>query len=131
MKFLAAFILLASVAFANPALPERIALSEFKEESYFRSFGQYLQKEDGEFTREFGRALVVKSADFFELAFYRKEEGAYVRVGAVLEIRGTGSPHVGAMNDLGVPCISAQKKDGSGKWNAYVLKGKVITSETK
>lgn len=131
MKTLAIFLLLASVALGNPALPERIAVSELKEESYFRSFRQYLQLENGEFTREFGRVLVLKSGDDFELAFYRKEEAVYVRVGIAVTFRGTNSPFASAMSEPAVPCISARRKGGAGRLNAYVSRGIVTISESK
>ena len=131
MKLLSAFLIIATVLVASPGLPEKIAIAEFKEESYFRSFGQYLQKEDGEFTREFGRVLIVKNGESFELAFYRKEAAAYVRLGSIVEFRDTRSPFASAMNEPAVPCISARKKDGSGRLNAYVLRGKVVVSESK
>ena len=101
MKSLAAFLIPASVALGGPALQERIAISEFKEEAYFRSFGQYLQQESGEFTRESGRVLIVKTSEGFELAFYQKKDEAFVRVGAFVEFLDTGlvtlETHIGKL----------------------------------
>lgn len=131
MKVFVTFLFLVSMALGNPALPERIAISEIKADSYYRSFGQYLHLENGEFTPEFGRVLVVKDGNDFELAFYRKDADVLVRVGGVVRFRGTNAPFASAMTEPAVPCISARKKDGTGRLNAFVSRGKPLVSESK
>lgn len=121
---------IASFAFSNPLLPERIAATDLKEEAYFRAYGQYLQLENGDFTAEKGRVLITQSGEDFELAFYRKDGGEFVRVEGITQFRGTRPPFASALPKPGVPCISAIKKDGSGRLHAFVARGKLSTSES-
>lgn len=131
MKLLATLVLFAAVASANPLLPEKVHPTDLTLENYFGVFGQYLQKEDGNFTSEFGQVLIVKDQLGFDLAFYEKSGDAYRRIGEIVRFDDTRSPHASALPDLGVPCIRAIKNDGSGKIHAFVLKGTVSTKVTK
>lgn len=127
-KLLLAFV--SSIATALAELPERITEAELTQEANRYAFGQYIQMEDGIFTSEMGRVIIEKREAFFALAFYKKEGATYVRLGKPIEFHDTKRPFVSARPDLGVPCISAWKKDQSAKIHAYVLKGKPTMSET-
>ena len=121
------FAILASSTLA--ALPERIDEDQITPEAFFRAFGQFIQLEDGNFTEEMGRVLIEKTESGFLIGFYRPDAGSFVRIGDPVAVEQTNSPHVSNLSDLGVPCIKAIKKDGSGTIWAYVFRGEVHRQE--
>jgi hypothetical protein len=103
--------------------------SYFNKESpgdYYLVVGQYLQKENGEFPREFDRVLITKDRDEYKIGFYRNLNDYFRRIEKPVVITGTYGAHVSANDEFNVPCIQAIKKDGSKTNQVFISKGKLI-----
>ena len=115
--------------------PEEISPSDMEvitnasgtdEGDYFRVYGQYLQKENGEFPTKFDKILIAKDGDKFEIGFYRNLGDKFTLIGKPITVADTYSPRVGANEEFNVPCVLAIKKDGSQTNQAFISKGKLI-----
>ena len=96
------------------------------EGDYFRVYGQYLQKENGEFPTELDKVLITKDDDKFEIGFYRNLGDKFALIGKPVTVTDTYSPRAGANDEFNVPCILAIKKDGTQTNQVFISKGKLI-----
>ena len=91
----------------------------------YRVYGQYLQKENGEFPSKCDVILITKKNDDCEIGFYRNLGDQYRRIDNPVIVTDVYGASASANNEFNVPCIQLIKKDGSETNHVFVYKGKV------
>lgn len=94
-------------------------------EGYYRVFGQYLQKENGEFPSVFDKVLITKQENDCEIGFYRNLGDKFILIDNPVTVTDVYGASASANNEFDVPCIQSIKKDGTETNQVFVLKGKV------
>lgn len=96
------------------------------EGDFFRVYGQYLQRENGEFPTEFDKVLITKIKDKYKIGFYRNLGDKFTLISKPVTVADTYSPRASANEEFNVPCILAIKKDGTQTNQVFISKGKLI-----
>ena len=93
-----------------------------------RSYGIFLERDDGRYTASKGRVLVFPDGeDAYLLAYYMPVgDERFERIGEPLRVEGTATPRTGSPRGTAT-CLRAPLTGATGEWYGCVDKGRLIT----